>query len=322
MRSLPSITLVAIFAGLTVLYFPLAVGSSLIETFWSARVAAGAGPALLDAVVCFVLCLSVALGVLVFPMAFAGYLHAESSWVRVLTVGLLWSLPSLAFGYFVGEFKFAMQAYDYFLGIEIPVLAATVFYWRTQKWMQSALVAAIGMYLGIFLIGDVIGPFPTFVRYSTDTGTFYALRTFLSMLAFASVVFLPLRATVPAAAGPHRSWMLGLGLAGIALALFRPFLTGETVVMASDFAPVAMVLAAFLVRKERMRLWFALAAVATLLIPVARALLHADATLWGQALLSYQTLALTSFLWMVWTLRSERLRTQSVHHTRKGSSFS
>ena len=321
MRPIPSITIVAIFAGLTILYFPLAVSSSLIETFWSARVAAGTGPAILDAVLCFVLCLSVALGVLVFPMAFAGYLHTESSWVRVLTVSLLWSLPSLAFGYFVGEFKFAMQAYDYFLGIEIPVLAATVFYWRTQKWMQSALVAAIGMYLGIFLIGDVIGPFPTFVRYSTDTGTLYALRTFLSMLAFAAVVFLPLRASVPAEV-PHRTWMLGLGIAGIALALFRPFLTGETVVMTSDFAPVAMVLAAFLVCKERMRLWFAVAAVATLLIPIVRGLLHADATLWGQALLSYQTLALSSFLWMVWTLWTRNLRTQSVHHPRKGSSLS
>jgi hypothetical protein len=340
-HSLPPITVVVLALALTIGFFPISLALGIIDTFWSARAAAGPVAGIADAAVCLVLCVFFVLTVLVWPMGFAGYLHPESPWPRVLVAGTLWCLPAVGFGYFVGEYINGLQIYDYLIAIVVPVTSAVVFYRRTQKWVETALFLSLALFFGIFVIGDILGPFPTFVRFASGAVASYALRTIFSFAVLALVALAPIRFSLESTVEEaQNSWfaaefgsewpsparlILGTALLGFLVSGLRMILD-ELSLLSSDLAPLAMLLVAWVLLKserfsKRVIVWLAAAQLLALGVPMVRSFSASRANLWTQLQLGYQTLALCVFIWLLaWAWMA--LRAQSVHHARESGRFS
>lgn len=96
--------------------------------------------------------------------------------VRVLCSFLLWAMPLVSFGYYLGHITQWKEAPELFLAVLPPTLIAAIFYEVQRKTYLSSLFLAVTSFTSLFLFNDVYAPFYTLTNFAAKGEAIYFVR--------------------------------------------------------------------------------------------------------------------------------------------------
>ncbi len=104
---------------------------------------------------------------------------------RVIAVSTLLFLPTMAFAYYLGNFKVGLDYVETVMFLAVPIFTQVLLFEKER----SPLVLTLGLFAGIFpplfLMNDLMGPFSVLINYAPVDMTAYYMHRGLSVVAVA-----------------------------------------------------------------------------------------------------------------------------------------
>lgn len=116
---------------------------------------------------------------LIFPTAYLLYNEGTESWrglPRVMLATFLMLIPVLSFAYSLGNFREALDYSETAVSLGLVLFTQVLIF----EWTRSVLFFSIGTMLGIFMplfvVNELLGPFPVYFSYAPHNMTLYLLH--------------------------------------------------------------------------------------------------------------------------------------------------
>ncbi len=125
---------------------------------------------------------------LVFPTVH--WLYSEGSELfqgpaRVIAVSTLLFLPVISFAHYLGHFKVSIDYIETTLFLFVPIFTQVLLFEKERSPLVLTLGLFVGLFPPIFVVNDLMGPFPTLFNYAPIDMTAYYMHRGLSFVAVA-----------------------------------------------------------------------------------------------------------------------------------------
>ena len=139
-----------------------------------------------------------------YPLTQIAYPQTKSfPWpvLRPLALFALLSAPLCSYAYYRAGQLSTGQWVEIFLSVVPSAFAASLAFYRLERRWLFSMWAALGSYIPVFFLNDLMGPFVTYFAYASPSDAFYYFRYIGPMLgmAFLTWAFLGKRELVGAA---------------------------------------------------------------------------------------------------------------------------
>lgn len=98
--------------------------------------------------------------------------EVRSATARRLIYACLTVLPLSSFGYYLGTFRSVLDGVELLCTVLPAVLVGVHLYEESSRGVFFSLFVSIVTYFGFFLVGDLLGPFTTLLRYAPHDQSF------------------------------------------------------------------------------------------------------------------------------------------------------